>query len=60
MPAYVKDIPYQPVSEIDFSSAKQKHSRLSDEEPKNVKKMSARVEEPPAEVQKDFYKALSS
>ena len=38
MPGYVKDIPYQPVSEIYFSSAKQKHSRLSDEEPKNVKK----------------------
>lgn len=60
MPGYVKDIPYQPVSEIDFSSAKQKHSRLSDEEPKNVKKMRARVEEPSAEVQKDFFKALSS
>ena len=43
-----------------LSSAKQKHSRLSDEEPKNVKKMRARVEEPSAEVQKDVFKALSS
>ena len=28
MPAYVKEVPYMPVSKMDFSSANTKHSKL--------------------------------
>ena len=66
MPGYVKEIPYLPVSEMDFTSAKKKHNLLLEEQ---VTPMTARtasdaihttsIPVPTIEEQKKFFSSIS-
>ena len=60
MPGYIKEIPYKPVSETDFSSANQTQSRLDEQEPKTAQKERPKVEEPLAEDKVKFFESISS
>lgn len=61
MPSYVKEIPYIPVSEMDLSSAKKRHSSLGEQGSTTPDPRERRnVQETTAEEEANFFERISN